>query len=56
MAELDIIEKVIALEGVELLKNLNPDQLSESRASPVRHGSTGVRISSIPRSRSKRYS
>jgi|SRR5437764_11747203 CRP-like cAMP-binding protein len=28
MAELDIIEKVIALEGVELLKNLNPDQLS----------------------------
>jgi CRP-like cAMP-binding protein len=28
MAELNIIEKVIALEGVELLKNLNPDQLS----------------------------
>ena len=26
--ELNIIEKVIALEGVELLKNLNPDQLS----------------------------
>src|SRR5579872_1922755 len=28
MPELNIIEKVIALEGVELLKNLNPDQLS----------------------------
>ncbi len=28
MAELNIIEKVIALEGVELLKNLTPDQLS----------------------------
>ena len=28
MAELNIVEKVIALEGVELLKNLNPDQLS----------------------------
>ncbi len=26
--ELNIIEKVIALEGVDLLKNLNPDQLS----------------------------
>jgi CRP-like cAMP-binding protein len=26
--ELNIIEKVIALEGVELLKNLNPDQLA----------------------------
>jgi CRP-like cAMP-binding protein len=28
MPELNIIEKVIALEGVELLKNLNPDQLA----------------------------
>ena len=28
MAELNIIEKVIALEGVELLKNLTPEQLS----------------------------
>lgn len=28
MPELNIIEKVIALEGVDLLKNLNPDQLS----------------------------
>lgn len=28
MSELNIIEKVIALEGVELLKNLTPDQLS----------------------------
>jgi CRP-like cAMP-binding protein len=27
-SELNIIEKVIALEGVELLKNLNPDQLA----------------------------
>jgi CRP/FNR family cyclic AMP-dependent transcriptional regulator len=28
MAELNIIEKVIALEAVELLKNLTPDQIS----------------------------
>ncbi len=28
MPELNIVEKVIALEGVELLKNLNPDQLA----------------------------
>jgi CRP-like cAMP-binding protein len=28
MAELNIIEKVIALEAVDLLKNLNPEQLS----------------------------
>jgi CRP-like cAMP-binding protein len=28
MAELNIVEKVIALEAVELLKNLNPEQLS----------------------------
>ncbi len=28
MPELNIIEKVIALEAVDLLKNLNPDQLS----------------------------
>ena len=32
MAELNIIERVIALEGVELLKNLNPDQLSRIAA------------------------
>ncbi len=28
MGELNIIEKVIALEAVDLLKNLNPDQLA----------------------------
>jgi len=28
MAELNIVEKVIALEAVELLKNLSPEQLS----------------------------
>jgi CRP-like cAMP-binding protein len=28
MAELNLVEKVIALEGVELLGNLSPDQLS----------------------------
>jgi CRP-like cAMP-binding protein len=28
MAELNIVEKVIALEGVELLRNLTPDQLA----------------------------
>ncbi len=28
MAELNLVEKVIALEEVELLKNLNPDQLA----------------------------
>ena len=28
MAELNIVEKVIALEAVDLLKNLNPDQLA----------------------------
>ncbi len=28
MAELNIIERVIALEGVDLLKNLSPEQLS----------------------------
>ena len=28
MAELNIVEKVIALEAVELLRNLSPDQLS----------------------------
>jgi signal-transduction protein with cAMP-binding, CBS, and nucleotidyltransferase domain len=28
MSDLNIVEKVIALEGVELLKNLTPDQLS----------------------------
>jgi cGMP-dependent protein kinase len=41
MAELNIIEKVIALEAVDLLKNLSPEQLSriatiaqESKAAP----------------------
>jgi CRP-like cAMP-binding protein len=28
MAELNIVEKVIALEGVDLLRNLKPDQLA----------------------------
>jgi CRP-like cAMP-binding protein len=28
MAELNIVEKVIALEGVELMRNLTPDQLA----------------------------
>lgn len=39
MAELNIVEKVIALEGVDLLKNLNPDQLARiaSIATEVRH-------------------
>jgi len=39
MAELNIVEKVIALEGVELLKNLSPEQLSRiaSIASEVKH-------------------
>lgn len=32
MADLNIIEKVIALEGVELLKSLTPDQLSRIAA------------------------
>jgi CRP-like cAMP-binding protein len=41
MAELNIVEKVIALEGVELLRNLGPEQLArigsiarEERISP----------------------
>jgi CRP-like cAMP-binding protein len=39
MAELNIIERVIALEAVDLLKNLNPDQLSRiaSIAKEVKH-------------------
>ncbi len=39
MAELNIVEKVIALEGVDLLKNLNPDQLARiaSIATEVQH-------------------
>jgi CRP-like cAMP-binding protein len=39
MAELNIIEKVIALEAVDLLKNLNPDQLERiaSIAREVKH-------------------
>lgn len=32
MAELNIVEKVIALEGVELLRNLSPEQLSRIAA------------------------
>jgi len=39
MAELNIVEKVIALEAVELLKNLTPEQLSRiaTIAQEVRH-------------------
>jgi CRP-like cAMP-binding protein len=39
MAELNIVEKVIAMEGVELFKNLNADQLSRiaSIAREVKH-------------------
>ena len=39
MADLNIVEKVIALEAVELLKNLNPDQLARiaSIATEVSH-------------------
>lgn len=39
MPELNIVEKVIALEGVELLKNLTPEQLSRiaTIAQEVRH-------------------
>jgi CRP-like cAMP-binding protein len=39
MAELNIVEKVIALEGVDLLSNLNPDQLARiaSIATEVTH-------------------
>ena len=39
MAELNIVEKVIALEGVDLLKNLSPDQLARiaSIAKEVRY-------------------
>jgi len=39
MAELNIIERVIALEGVDLLKNLSPEQLSRiaSIAKEVRY-------------------
>jgi len=39
MAELNIVEKVIALEGVDLLSNLNPDQLARiaSIATEVRY-------------------
>ena len=39
MAGLNIVEKVIALEGVELLKNLTPEQLSRiaSIAREVKH-------------------
>jgi len=32
MSEKNLVEKVIALEGVELLKNLNPDQLARIAA------------------------
>ncbi len=39
MAELNLVERVIALEGVDLLQNLNPDQLSRvaAIATEVRH-------------------
>ena len=39
MAELNIVEKVIALEAVELLKNLTPEQLSRiaTIAQEVKH-------------------
>ena len=39
MAELNIVEKVIALEAVELLKNLSPEQLSRiaTIAQEVKH-------------------
>jgi CRP-like cAMP-binding protein len=44
MAELNIVEKVIALEAVDLLKNLTPDQLSRiaSIAREVKIGSNKV--------------
>ena len=44
MAELNIVEKVIALEAVDLLKNLTPDQLSRiaSIAKEVRFGPNKV--------------
>jgi NTE family protein len=44
MAELNIVEKVIALEAVDLLKNLTPDQLSRiaSIAKEVRFGPNRV--------------
>jgi CRP-like cAMP-binding protein len=47
MAELNIIEKVIALEAVDLLKNLSPDQLSRiaSIAKEVRYGPGRVIVS-----------
>ena len=46
MAELNIIEKVIALEAVDLLKNLSPEQLSRiaSIAKEVRFASSKVVI------------
>lgn len=46
MPELNIVEKVIALEGVELLANLTPDQLARiaSIAQEVRHPSNAVVI------------
>ncbi len=44
MPELNIVEKVIALEGVDLLANLTPDQLARiaSIAQEVRHPSNVV--------------
>ncbi len=40
MADLHIVEKVIALEGVDLLQNLNPDQLARvaAIATEVKYG------------------
>lgn len=48
MAELNIIEKVIALEAVDLLKNLSAEQLSRiaSIAKEVRYGPGRMIISS----------
>jgi CRP-like cAMP-binding protein len=39
MADLNLVEKVIALEGVDLLQNLNPEQLARiaSIATEIRH-------------------
>ena len=41
MAELNIVERVIALEGVELLKNLGPEQLA-------RIGAIAKEVKTIP--------
>lgn len=48
MPELNIVEKVIALEGVDLLKNLTPDQLSRiaTIAREVRHTAGSIILDS----------